>query len=140
MAECEADCLDESAQEMQRVAKEMLVVEDIQIDGDTAAPSVIASSDDEPVDVSAVVAPHGRVFFLSNDDYKLNLLTSWEWNVHNEVTVDVFPPGGFAIGGVYRIDHENFMPPSWMQTGPDRYRFTLPELYVAEAVLIGPEP
>ncbi len=126
--EWEADCPDESTQEMQRLATELRVVEDILIDGDTAAQGVVAGSDDELVDVSAVVAPHGMVVFLSNYDYKLNLLTPWEWNVHNEVAVDVIPPVGFEIGGVYLIDHENLAPLSWMQTAPGRYRFTLPEL------------
>ena len=129
-----------STVEMARLATELRQIDGVLIDGDVATAGMIVSTDAEAVDVSAIVAPRGVVVVVSNFDYDLKLIAPWQWHPKSDIVLDLYANEDFEVGGVFRIDHEDRVPLAWELVEDGHYRITLPELHVAEAILVEHEP
>jgi len=133
-------CPPEELQEMAVLARELAPLKEVLLEGDAAAPGTVAWSFAGDVDVAATVSPEALAVFVMNLDYTLRLIRPFEWKPRAGVEVQVEPPPGFEPERFLLLRGEEREPLAWEKIGPRRWSFRVPELRVAAAVLVLPEP
>jgi len=133
-------CSPEDLDEMTTLARELEPLKEILLEGEARVPGTAAWTFAEDVDVAATVSPRGMAVFLMNLDYTLRLIRPFLWVPKQDVGVEVEPPAGFEPDRFYLLQGEKRVPLAWEKIGPQRWRFVVPRLDVAAAVLVLPEP
>jgi hypothetical protein len=133
-------CPSSSTDEVVRLARELASLKEILLEGEVAAPGTVASTSQKKIDVSATVSPHGIALFLTNLNYCLHLILPYTWNPALAVSVDVTPPQGLEPMDFLLLQGDQKVPLHWERISERLWRFYLPSLKVAEAVVVVPEP
>ncbi|HPM78776.1 MAG TPA: hypothetical protein PK961_16925 [bacterium] len=136
------DCPAEYTDEVLRVSRELAQLKETLLEGEMSLNGTIAYIEEEEamIDVSATVSAESMVIFLQNMDYDLNLITPFQWREQSDIVIDVTPPDGFEPQQFRLVQDSGFVDLAWEKVAPGHWRFTLPTLSVAEAVLVIPEP
>ena len=134
-------CPEEPEQEMARDKAELEPIERIILEGDfTVEGFNWVTSEYTDVDISTTVSPTGMAIILTNLDYDLNLLRPWQWHEKTDLLFELTPPAGFEPQQFLLLDGEDQIELNWQKVAASTWRFQVPSLYVASAILVVPEP
>ena len=136
----EDQCPVRASEQIARVATELEAIRDVLLEGDLAAAGVVAFSPAQKLDVAATVSPYGMVVFITNLWYEFHFVTPYTWNERTDIAIDLSPPMGFEPMTYYLIDGDEKIELEGAKVGEREWRFLLPALKVAAAVLVIPEP
>jgi len=135
------DCDDPLAEQQHAdLAAELRACEDVVLEGDAALRGLAwATSPNEKVDLNTITSPYGMLIILNNFDYTLNLIGPWVWHEQTDVVVNLTPPAGFEPDIFWLVQGDMQIPLESRKVNENKWRFTLPSLKVAEAILVTPE-
>ncbi|MCB9475452.1 MAG: PKD domain-containing protein [Deltaproteobacteria bacterium] len=136
------DCGDpDVVAEHAKVADELRQFDRVLLEGHpTRRGESLATTANESVDINTVVASDALLIVMTNFDYDLKYIGPWEWTGQKDVVVTLTPPTGFEPASFGLIDGDGKIELPFEKSEDGIYRFTLPSLPVAEAVLVTPEP
>lgn len=138
-------CAQETLDEMARLKRELDQYKEYLLEGELAPRGTVATTAAPKMEVSATVGPRGMVVALTDLDYEIPAgdpviwLTPLLWpGPRTNVAVDLAPPDYFVPGSAALVVGDDQVPLTLANPAPGRWRFTVPELSVAGAVLVLP--
>ena len=133
-------CPGQAVGEMKRLAQELGALKKILLEGEPASQGVVARVSDPKIDAAVTVSPDGLAIFLTNLHYGIRLILPFVWFPQFNVQVDVTPPAGFEPMRFVLLDGPGRTELVSERLGQGSWRVFVPELAVASAILVEPEP